>query len=96
MHPFKVADIVVCIDDRPLPEKIIRIGEPWVKAGRAYRVASTSTCAVSGNHGLLLCELECWPPGVGWHAWRFTEIEPADDDFSLEVCLLYKPSQTVA
>jgi hypothetical protein len=96
MHPFKAGDVVVCIDDRPLPEKIIRIGEPWVKAGRAYRVASTSTCAVSGYHGLLLRELECWPPGAGWHAWRFTKIELADGDFVLKDCSVQKLVETIA
>lgn len=80
MHPFAPGDLVICIDDKPLPEKIIRIGEPWVKAGRAYRVASISSSGP--NFGVELEDLNHWPPACGWHAWRFIKIEPADEAFT--------------
>lgn len=92
MHPLNAGDVVRCIDDKPLSEKIIRIGEPWVKAGRVYRVASTSTCAVSGNHGVVLREVNHWPPGAGWHAWRFRKIEPADEAFRSELREILEPA----
>lgn len=80
LHPFIAGDLVICIDDTPLPERTPRRGEPWVRAGRAYRVESVSTNA-AGDHGLLLVGIANWPPSAGWHAWRFRKIEPASDGF---------------
>lgn len=73
MHPFKLGDVVVCVDDTPLPEKIVRIGEPWVKAGRTYLVSGISSNEV-GHHGIVLLDIKQWPPAVGWHTWRFKKL----------------------
>lgn len=73
MHPFNLGDLVVCVNDTPLPEKIVRIGEPWIKVGRTYLVSATSTNEV-GDHGVVLLEIKQWPPAVGWHAWRFKRL----------------------
>lgn len=73
MHPFKLGDVVVCVNDTPLPDKIIRIGESWVKIGRIYLISGTSTNEV-GDHGVILLGLKQSPPAVGWHAWRFRKI----------------------
>lgn len=89
MHPFVPGDLVICIDDKPLPERIIRIGEPWVEAGRAYRVRSVSICG--DLRGVELEDLAHWPPAVGWHAWRFIKIEPAEEDFSRQIRRLREP-----
>jgi hypothetical protein len=78
MHPFKLGDLVVCINDTPLPEKIIRIGEPWVKIGRTYMVSGASTNEV-GDHGIVLLEIKQWPPAAGWHAWRFKKLYNTED-----------------
>lgn len=85
MHPFKAGDLVVCIDDKPVPGKIVRPGEPWLCAGRAYRIASVSSCSVTGKHGVMLLGLGITAPAVGWHAWRFRKIELADEAFCEEL-----------
>lgn len=81
MHPFSVGDLVICVDDQPLPGKLLRFDESWVIAGRVYRVSGTSTCPVSGRHGVVLEGLKNEPPSVGWHVWRFRKIEAADETF---------------
>lgn len=81
MHPFNVGDLVICVDDEPLPGKVVRPGEPWVRAGRAYRITSASCCGVTGQHGVMLQGLATTAPAVGWHAWRFRKIEAADEVF---------------
>ncbi|MFN6936601.1 MAG: hypothetical protein ACK4NZ_15780, partial [Tsuneonella sp.] len=55
-------------------------GEPRVKAGRAYRVSSTSSSGPC--FGVELEDLNHWPPAIGWHHWRFIKIEPADEMFT--------------
>jgi hypothetical protein len=64
VHPFTPGDLVICIDDTPQPDRIVRVGEPWVKAGRAYRIQSTSTNEV-GEHGVELQQVQHWPPRRG-------------------------------
>lgn len=85
MHPFKAGELVVCVDDKPVPGKVVLHGEPWIRAGRAYRIASVSSCNVTGNHGVMLQGLGINAPAVGWHAWRFRKIEAADDTFCKEL-----------
>ena len=75
MHPFQLGDVVVCLDDTPLPERIVRIGEPWIKAGRTYLVNGVSSNQ-NNEHGVVLLEVKHWPPASGWHAWRFRRVYP--------------------
>lgn len=97
MHPFSAGDMVVCIDDEPVPGKIVRSGEPWLRAGRAYRIASVSSCSMTGNHGVMLRGLDITAPAVGWHAWRFRKIEAADEKFSAHLLAIKQtPSLTTA
>ncbi|MEE4317785.1 MAG: hypothetical protein V2I74_12475 [Erythrobacter sp.] len=80
MHPFSVGDLVECIDDTPLPGKAPRSGEDWIHQGRIYRVSATISDNAQG-FGVRLERVDDRPPRLGWYAWRFRKLEPADDSF---------------
>ena len=91
MHPFSVGEIVVCVDDTPLPDRARRHGEDWISQGKFYRVAA-ATSDRHGNAGVRLEGVKEMPPRVGWFAWRFKRLESADEKFREMMNCLTRPS----
>lgn len=89
MAKFVPGEIVVCIDDTPLPDRIIPIGMPWIRRGRSYRIADIGMNE-QGEEGVRLVELQPVPPATGWYAWRFDKFEGADELFCKELRVLIK------
>ncbi|WP_394730735.1 hypothetical protein [Altererythrobacter sp. GH1-8] len=90
MHPFTVGDLVECIDDTPLPDRTPRPGEDWVCLGKIYRIRATLQTEREG-YGVGLEGVSDNPPRIGWHAWRFRKLEPADDEFCEIIRSLNQP-----
>jgi hypothetical protein len=90
MHPFSVGEIVVCVDDTPLPDRARRHGEDWISQGKFYRVAATLSDRL-GNVGIRVEGVKDMPPRVGWFAWRFKRLENADGDFREMMNCLTRP-----
>ena len=80
MHPFSAGEVVVCIDDEPLADRIIWPPDPWVCKGRIYRIKELSSTP-DGEHGVHLTNLDTRPNSLGWYAWRFRRLEVADAQF---------------
>lgn len=90
MHPFSICEVVVCVDDTPVPGRDRRDGEDWIEVGKFYRVAATMSDR-HGNAGIRVGGVKDMPPRVGWFAWRFKRIESADDNFRGMMNCLTRP-----
>jgi len=80
MHPFRAGDIVECIDDAPLPDRVHEPDQARIRRGRIYRVRSVFRDDGQGYAVCLEGVGDC-PTGIGWHASRFRRLEAADADF---------------
>lgn len=81
MHPFCIDDIVVCVDDTPLPGRLPPPAGQWIRNGGTYRVEAVLQDD-QGCPGVCLAGISS-PTWYAFHAWRFRRIELADEDFRL-------------
>lgn len=80
MHPFSVGELVVCINEEPIPGRAPWAGESWVRVNHVYRIRKTGYNEEE-EPGVSLIGLGGANPFRWWYAWRFRPVQPADDDF---------------
>lgn len=78
---FSVGDVVVCVDDEPLKELPPKPGYGWIVRGRLYRVSEIGVDK-QGKAGIKVAGLVYGPDQLGFLAWRFRKVQPADQSFT--------------
>lgn len=87
VHPFRIGDLVECIDDTPLPARGVK--SLLIRRGSIYRISETLSDS-EGQYGVGLMGCESY--GVRYYAWRFRALRAADPQFTAALRELKEPS----